>query len=642
MDFAQAITMASSVVGGLGIFMLGMKYMSDGLQATAGNRLRSLIAMVTNNRILGVGIGTIVTCILQSSSVTTVMVVGFVNSSFMTLSQAIGVIMGANIGTTITGWILVLKIGKYGLPILGVAALFFRFLKNEKWRYIALLFMGLGMIFFGLELMKNGFKPIRSMPEFEAWFHAFSADTYPGIIKCALVGCVLTCVVQSSSATLGITISLAAIGVIPFHTAAALVLGENIGTTITAYLASLGTTTNAKRAAYAHIMFNVIGVVWIIAIFPYYIVGIEKLYATIGVDPNREMYKVEDDEVATNDVYFKDGHPFVKMVNDEIFPITPEQAERATVPASVVETLENEGKTIVASSMIHTGETGAAIKVTTSKVHKASLYYPDVTKGIALVHSLFNVVNVLLFLPFTGLMAAFLMKVVPEKRFSEAAHLTGLDAFVHDTPSIGLEQSKVAIIQMGTQLETMMKDLRAIVDGEQDCDGELAHKIIHAEELMDNTQREIVTYLTTLMADSMPLELVVEARKQIRMADEYESVSDYIANLLKMFRKMQHEKTAFSDPGKQEILNFHDRNYDYLAMVNEAYKQGNVDIITKVHAEASTLSRLAKNLRNAHLERLSTHNLSPLASVIFTNMLNAYVRVKDHVQNFAEAMSTTE
>lgn len=642
MDFAEAIKMVSSVVGGLGIFMLGMKYMSDGLQATAGNRLRSLIAMVTNNRILGVFIGTAVTCILQSSSVTTVMVVGFVNSSFMTLSQAIGVIMGANIGTTITGWILVLKIGKYGLPILGVAALFFRFLKNEKWRYIALLFMGLGMIFFGLELMKNGFKPIRSMPEFEAWFHAFSADTYPGIIKCALVGCVLTCVVQSSSATLGITISLAAIGVIPFHTAAALVLGENIGTTITAWLASLGTTTNAKRAAYAHIMFNVIGVIWIIAVFPWYITGIEKFYDKIGVDPNKEAYIVDETVVPTADVYFQDGHPFVKVVKDEVFPIPTRQVDVAAATAEVIESLKSEGKTVVGSSVINTLESGAIFKVTTSKVYKASPYFPDVTKGIALVHSLFNIVNVLLFLPFTGVMAAFLMKVVPEKKFQEAAHLTGLDAFVHDTPSIALEQSKVAIIQMGKHLEKMMKDLRDVVDGKEDCDGEVAHMILHGEEVMDNTQREIVTYLTTLMADSMPLDLVIETRKQIRMADEYESVSDYIANLLKMFRKMQHENTAFSDEGKSALLNFHDRNHEYLTMVNDAYQQGNSDIITKVHSEASTLSRLAKDLRNDHLERLSTHNLSPLSSVIYTNMLNAYVRVKDHVQNFAEAMSTIE
>ena len=247
MDYKVLLGIASTVVGGLGIFMLGMKYMSDGLQATAGDRLRRLISLVTDNRFLAVGIGTLVTCIVQSSSVTTVMCVGFVNSGFMTLHQAFGVTLGANIGTTITGWILVVKIGKYGLPLLGIAALVHLFCKRERLHYLALLAMGIGMIFFGLELMSEGFKPLSKLPEFREWFHAFEADTYLGVMKCALVGCILTCIVQSSSATLGITIGMATVGLIPFHTAAALVLGENIGTTITAIIASLGATTNARQ-----------------------------------------------------------------------------------------------------------------------------------------------------------------------------------------------------------------------------------------------------------------------------------------------------------------------------------------------------------------------------------------------------------
>ena len=143
------------LIGGLGIFLLGMKSMSDGMQAVAGSSLRRMIALVTNNRVAATIVGVFVTCIVQSSSITTVMVVGFVNSGVMALSQAIGVIMGANIGTTITGWILVLKIGKYGLPILGAAAFGYLFSKNERRRYTAMAFMGVGMVFFGLELMKD-------------------------------------------------------------------------------------------------------------------------------------------------------------------------------------------------------------------------------------------------------------------------------------------------------------------------------------------------------------------------------------------------------------------------------------------------------------------------------------------------------
>jgi phosphate:Na+ symporter len=283
---ALIVPMAMAVIGGLGIFMLGMKYMSEGMQAVAGNSLRRMISMVTNNRLLATAAGTAVTVLVQSSTVTTVIVVGLVNAGLMQLAQAVGVIMGANIGTTITGWILVLKIGKYGLPILGLAALVYLFARRDRMRFIAMAIMGMGMVFFGLELMKDGFAPMKDVPAFMdafAWFHA---DTYWGVLKSIAVGCILTLIVQSSSATLGITIGLASTGVIPFSTAAALVLGENIGTTITVVLASIGANTPARRAAAAHVLFNVFGVMWIFLLFPWY----SRLVASVirmlhGVDP---------------------------------------------------------------------------------------------------------------------------------------------------------------------------------------------------------------------------------------------------------------------------------------------------------------------------------------------------------------------
>ncbi len=278
--------MLMSALGGLGIFMLGMKYMSEGMQAVAGNSLRRMISLVTSNRLTATATGTGVTVLVQSSTVTTVLVVGMVNAGVMQLHQAVGVIFGANIGTTITGWILVLKIGAWGLPILGAAALVFLFSRRDRPKFIAMAIMGLGMAFFGLELMKNGFAPMKDVPTFVEAFAWFSADTYWGILKCVLVGCVLTFLVQSSSATLGITIGLAATGVIPFTTAAALVLGENIGTTITIVLASIGGRTVAKRAAAAHVLFNVLGSVWIVVLFPWYIRLVSAVVESFhGTDP---------------------------------------------------------------------------------------------------------------------------------------------------------------------------------------------------------------------------------------------------------------------------------------------------------------------------------------------------------------------
>ena len=257
-----------TLLGGLGIFFFGMKQMSDALQQAAGDVITRVINSLTSNRILAVTVGVIVTMIVQSSSVTTVMVVGFVNAGLMQLTQAIGVILGSNIGTTITGWIISIKVGKYGLLFIGLGIFPSLFSKNNKIQNIGRVVFGVGMIFFGLQLMSGAFKPLRTNEEFLNMISYFSGNHYGSYLASILVGCLLTVIVQSSSAMLGITIALSVSGVISFSTAVALVLGENVGTTITALLASVGTSTNAKRAARAHALFNLFGVRNFVPTFP--------------------------------------------------------------------------------------------------------------------------------------------------------------------------------------------------------------------------------------------------------------------------------------------------------------------------------------------------------------------------------------
>lgn len=293
------LDIAFNVLGGLGIFLFGMDSMSSGMQKLAGQRLKKILALLTTNRVIAILMGMFVTMLVQSSSVSTVMTIGFVNASLLTLKQALGVIFGANIGTTITGWILVLNIGKYGLPMVGAGAILYMFLKGEKAKTRALTFMGLGMIFLGLQLMSNGLKPVRSMPEFVRLFSLFSADSYFGVLKVAFVGALITAIVQSSSATLGITITLAVQGLIDYPTAVALVLGENVGTTITAFLATLNANANAKRAAYAHTIINTIGVIWVTAIFPYYLdflsnFGSPEANITMAIATAHTMFNVSN------------------------------------------------------------------------------------------------------------------------------------------------------------------------------------------------------------------------------------------------------------------------------------------------------------------------------------------------------------
>jgi phosphate:Na+ symporter len=273
----SAITIISCALGGLGIFLLGMQQISEGLQGVAGPKMRKLVAAATTNRFAGVTTGAVVTAIIQSSSVTTVMVVGMVTSGIMTLTQAINVIIGANIGTTATAW-LVASFPKIGITaiafIIGISALIYLFAKREGWKFVGLIFLGLGLIFFGLDFIKGAMDPIadsQGLRDAMALFSACDATgTFSawGMIKCIFVGMMATAIVQSSSATTGIAIILVANGSINFYSAATLVLGMNIGTTITAWLAALGAPTNARRAALAHSLFNIIGTVVMAPLFP--------------------------------------------------------------------------------------------------------------------------------------------------------------------------------------------------------------------------------------------------------------------------------------------------------------------------------------------------------------------------------------
>lgn len=557
MDVLLITKMFFGIIGGLGIFLLGMKNMSDGMQAIAGNRMRTLINAITNNRFVACGVGIVVTCLVQSSSVTTVMVVGMVNAGLMSLVQAIGVVLGADIGTTITGWILVLEVAKYGLPIMGVSAFFFLFSKREGIRYTAMMILGLGMVFFGLSQMKAGFYPLRDMPEFIEWFSRFTPDTYWGILKCCFVGAALTAIVQSSSATLGITMGLVGTGVINFETAAALVLGENIGTTITACLAAIGASTNAKRTAVAHVLIKLIGVTWVISIFPYYMDFIRSI---ISGD---------------------------------------------TSTAVIIDGVES---------------------------------FPHAMKAIALSHTCFNVANVILLLPFVKIFASFLVRLMPDKIHKEVPHLKYLDIRLLDTPALSIQQSQKEIERMSEEVQKMLNRLKNIII--KNVDDEVAEgKIFHREEVLDVMQKEVVEFLSKLLSGDVPSNVVSDARMQLRMADEYESVSDYITNILKLNLKMRKSDLEMSEEATERILELHTKVSSYVAFVSEAVVENNINILSKATTRGDAITHFVKECRAKHLERVGTHHTSPLKSLIYTDMLNSYRRIKDHTLNIAEALT---
>ena len=270
-----------TLIGSLGLFLYGMKLMSEALQKVAGSKLRNFLAAMTSNRVMGVLTGLSITAIIQSSSATTVMIVSFVNAGLLTLSESAGVIMGANIGTTITAWIISIlgfkvKMSVLAYPIIGIGfpLVFSKKTRNQSWGQVLL---GFALLFIGLESLKSSVPNIGENPGILEFITNFTGMGFASNLIFLVLGTLLTVVIQSSSATMALTLVMCNNGWIGFDSAAAMVLGENIGTTITANLAAMVANTTAKRAARLHLLFNVVGVIWVLAIFPFFLKAVDSI-----------------------------------------------------------------------------------------------------------------------------------------------------------------------------------------------------------------------------------------------------------------------------------------------------------------------------------------------------------------------------
>ncbi|MEQ9410652.1 MAG: Na/Pi symporter [Fuerstiella sp.] len=378
-------------------------------------------------------------------------------------------------------------------------------------------------------------------------------SVYAGVLKCAAVGCILTFIVQSSSATLGITIGLAQIGVIPFETAAALVMGENVGTTITAWLASFGTTTAARRAAYFHMTFNVVGVLWITAIFQWYAGAIRELMIGDSGDPLR------------------------------------------------------------------------------------------VTAAIATSHTVFNVTNTIFFLPWVPVAASWMTRLVPDRpeAAEEQQHLTNLDVRMVETPVIAVEQSRVEILRMADSCNQMMTWLKQILEQEQP-DQQLMKRVLAEEQHLDAVQTEIVEFMSNLLSANVPHDITDEIRHQLRMADEFESVSDSISTSLKAYRKLMRRELTLPPDEHANVVDVHDMVAAYLKHISDACRERRTDVLARAKTEGDTITKhikklgheiIEKTLETAHEERLD-----PRIGSSYNRQITAYRRVRDHALNIAEAL----
>ena len=571
-----------SVLGGLAMFLYGMALMSEGLQKSAGDRLRAFMAKMTSNAFKRVLTGTVVTCLVQSSSATTIMVVSFVNAGLLTLGNAIGVIMGANIGTTLTAWITSLgfsvNIALFAVPMMGVGFVLHSS-KKATMKNIGQFLMGFAIMYVGLTFMKDCSNAIlgECQTGMMNFFGSINGFGFWSILLFLVAGAVLTIVLQASSATMAITMLLAASGLIDFKLAVAMVLGENIGTTITANIAAAVANTSAKRAARAHTIFNIVGVIWVLCIFG----PIVKLICMIMTE-----------------LGFQD-------------PMTA-SAELAAIAKS--------GETVDAAVMSNL---------------KDSLLY-----GIAMLHTLFNVTNTLVLIWFTPLIEKAVVWLVKEpKGESEKYRLKYISGGPLHTAELSLQEAKLELIHFAEICRNGFTYVREAIN-EQDKEkfDDLNDKLIKYEEITDRIEYEIATYLNEVSKNEISYEATERIKAMYKIIGEMESLGDSgesIGRILK--RKEAHgkvfDKTILDRLNKMCELII--KAYDVMI---ENLKNENLRDISNAQNCEYNINECRNHLREEHIVNIESDSYNYLTGVYYMDVLAELEKIGDFLINISQAV----
>ncbi|MDQ7774018.1 MAG: Na/Pi cotransporter family protein [Elusimicrobiales bacterium] len=557
----NALTMFLYLLGGLGVFLLGLEIMSEGLQKTAGQRLRKMLAMATANRFAGTLSGFAVTSIIQSSSATTVMVVGFASAGLLTLSQSLGVIFGANIGTTVTAWIVSLlgfkvKIAAFALPLIGIG-FFSRFIKRWKWPHrVGEVMVGFGLLFLGLELIKDGIPDLRNSPEVLAWIAKFSPDSLLPRLGLVLVGTVLTVIFQSSSAVMAVTIAAAAKGIIDFPSAAALVLGENIGTTITANLAAIGASNTAKQAAIGHFLFNVLGVVWAALLFG----------------------------------------PMIALV-DGLVPGEPYGL-------------------------------GEAALLTAIPLH------------ISAFHTVFNVVNTGVMLPFIRQFERLILLVRPDvaEKGPPEHQLVYLTTPFARAPELAIDAARREIDHLAGVVTGMMAKISSAL-----ADGKIEDHEVEAikadEKTTDVLEHKINDYLASLVHERLSNTASREVLSLMSMINDFEKMGDYGEKIANLLGRTQEPGFAMSADAYADLRKISAAAREMLEETRSFILKPEEGMMDKVWKRENELNRMRNEFRENHLLRICDGRCKPSVGPLYSDLLNSFEKMGDHAVNVAEALT---
>lgn len=527
-----------SFLGGLGIFLYGLKIMGDGLQASAGDRLRNILNKYTSNPVLGVLAGMIVTILIQSSTGTTVITIGLVTAGFMTLKQAIGVIMGANIGTTVTAFIIGIDLGEYAMPILALGAFLIFFFKRSKINNIGRVLFGFGSLFFGLEFMGGAVKPLAELEGFRQLMLDMSSHTIYGI----LVGIGLTALVQSSSATIGILQEFYSQDLITLQGAIPVLLGDNIGTTITAILASLAGSLAAKRAAFVHVIFNVIGVIIFTLLLPIVI-------------------------------------PLIATIQDA--------------------------------------------------------WHLKPVMTIAFAHGAFNVTNTLIQLPFVGVLAWIVTKIVPGKDVTEDYKPQHLNKdLVYHAPGVALQETQKELQNVGNIVRSMLDD----VHHPSQMDKKMIKNVQQKYQAVVTISDSIRNYLVRISTKNITRKDVERLAVMFDVNRSILKVSELIeAYIEQVNRKKAKEITLTEDAerGIDKLYRFVDESFTKAIETLDVYDTTKKDEVVERSREAFNIEH---QLRKGHIKRLNRGECSTDGGLLYVDIIAVLERIGYNSRNISEAM----
>lgn len=568
-----------TLLGALGMFLYGMNMMSSGLQKAAGDRLRGFLSSMTSNPFKRVLTGLGITAVIQSSSATTVMVVSFVNAGLLTLVQAIGVIMGANIGTTITAWMVAWLGFKADISILAVPLMLIGFIlsiskKNQR-RNIGELVVGFSLLFLGLSFMKESVPDLKQTPEVLEFVKTWSGFGFWSVLIFLGFGSVLTLVLQSSSATMAITLIMLSMGWIPFPMACAMVLGENIGTTITANIAASVGNPSAKRAALSHTIFNVFGVIWAL-------------------------------------ILFKPFLSLVGWITSSIFGIPNPAAD------------------------------GFAVHDPAGPESTSALY------GLSMLHTLFNLINTLLLVWFTGLIEKVVCMVIkePANKEDNKFRLKYIEAGPLATPELATEQAFNEIIHFAQISKNGLGYARAAIN-ETDPDKfeELRGKLVKYEEISDRIEYEIATFLNAVSAEEISERTSHMIKAMYKIIGELESLGDSGESISRILsRRNIHNKTFDAETIKKlnAMVDLVDNTYDVMIQNLRLAFEGKLEEISNAYAAEDRINNLRNNLRDEEIESIEGDRKNYQTSVYYMDIVSELETMGDFMINISQTLYKTK